>query len=167
MMPPALQQLIESMNAAVAAAPEQLAQGVTAALGESMVDPSWLPAEKRHASHDHYTRHLLYSDPGDRFSILAIVWGRQQQSPIHAHYTWCGVGIYHGELSETYYRGNIAGKPPTPLETVRRGAGELSFDLPLTGIHRIANPGDETAISLHVYGVGEKKIATGVNRILG
>lgn len=167
MMPPALQRLVERLNAAVAAPPEELPRNVTAALAESVAGHAWLPDETQHASHDHYTRHLLYSDPDDRYSILAIVWGREQQSPIHAHYTWCGVGIYRGELTETHYREEAAGKPPAALGMHRRRAGELSFDLPLAGIHRIANLGDETAISLHVYGIGKKKITTGVNRILG
>jgi 3-mercaptopropionate dioxygenase len=167
MTPPALQRLIGRLDAAAEAPPQELPRRVTAALAESVAVNDWLPPEAQRASHDHYTRHLLYSDPGDRYSILAIAWGCAQQSPIHAHYTWCGVGIYRGELTETHYREEAAGRPPTALDACRRRAGELSFDLPLTGIHRIANLGSETAVSLHIYGIGRQKITTGVNRILG
>ncbi|MEK6594000.1 MAG: cysteine dioxygenase family protein, partial [Pseudomonadota bacterium] len=129
MTPPALQCLIERMNAAVAAPPEELPRMVTAALAESVAGDAWLPDEILRASHDHYTRRLLYGDPGERYSILVIVWGRQQQSPIHTHYTWCGVGIYRGELTETHYREEAAGKAPAALGIRRCRAGELSFDL--------------------------------------
>lgn len=167
MMPPALLRLIERMNAALALQPPELPLKVTAALAESVADPAWLPDEMLRASHDRYTRHLLYSDPAGRYSILAIVWGRHQQSPIHDHYTWCGVGIYRGELIETHYQGQPAGRLPATLGSRHRRAGDMSFDPPLTGIHRIANLGEETAVSLHIYGVGREKIASGVNRILG
>ena len=167
MTPPALQRLIDSLDAAVAAPDAALPLNVTRALAECVAERGWLPQDKQRASHDHYTRHLLYSDPGDRYSILAIVWGREQSSPIHAHYTWCGVGVYSGELTETHYREQAGGRLPAPLATRRRRAGELSFDLPLTGVHRIANTGDETAVSLHVYGIGRQRIAKGVNRVLG
>jgi hypothetical protein len=56
---------------------------------------------------------------------------------------------------------------PTPLRTVRRDTGTSSFDSALGGIHRIVNNSGDIAISLHVYGVGKARVATGVNRILG
>ena len=43
----------------------------------------WVPPERRRVSHEHYARHLVYADPADRFSILAIVWDRGHWKPVH------------------------------------------------------------------------------------
>lgn len=160
-----LQKLIDDLATAVSAPPEQRAQAMTAALRESLIENSWLPPERRRASHDKYARHLLYGDPGDRFSILAIAWDHGQMSPIHAHHTWCAVGVYSGVLMESFYR-EIMGDAPQLLRTMRRAAGTLSFDPPLSAMHRIANDSGALAVSLHVYGVGKDHISTGINRIL-
>ena len=162
---PELQHLAERISAALALAPRDMALEVRGALRDVTAEPNWLPAERRRARHDNYARHLLYEDPEGRFSILALVWERGQKSPIHGHYCWCGVGVYQGELTETYYRESLEGLPMR-IGSARRGAGTLSFDGPASGIHRIANEGDVLAISLHVYGIAGSRIANGVNRVL-
>lgn len=162
-----LQRLIESMDTAVAAPAANLAAMVTAALEESVASPDWLSADQCRASHDHYTRHVLHGDPGGRYTIVAIVWGARQRSPIHAHHTWCGVGIYRGRISEALYRENVDGGAPVLSKIAMRDAGTLSFDQGNDGIHRIANNESEAAVSIHVYGVDRARITTGVNRVLG
>lgn len=161
-----LHRLVARMNAAVAAPANDLPSLVTAALGESVAQPDWLTPEQCRASHDHYTRHVLYGDPDGRYTVVAIVWGALQSTPIHAHHIWCGVGVYSGEITETLYRENTTGAP-LPLTSVVRGNGTLSFDLPNNSIHRITNAGHDTAVSIHIYGVSEARITTGVNRVLG
>ena len=165
MTAPALQRLIDDVGAAVSGAANALEQRVTAALHAAVVQAEWIPPERRRANHDHYARHVLYGDPGGRFSILSIVWAPGQMSPIHAHHTWCGVAVYLGTLTETFFQDEAAGAMPVPVRSVRREAGTLSFDPPLTGIHRITNEGRENAISIHVYGLGREQITTGVNRV--
>jgi hypothetical protein len=51
---------------------------------------------------------------------------------------------------------------PGPLQALVRG-----LDAGGRSVHRIGNAGGETAVSLHVYGVGAARVATGVNRVLG
>lgn len=162
---PQIERLAAHVGAAVSLAPEAMAREVTAALREATVTPAWLPAERRRASHDNYARHLLYGDPGGRYSILAIVWDHGQMSPVHGHHCWCAVGVYQGELTETYYRENGSGGLPAPVRTARRGAGTLSFEPAASAIHRIANESGAVAISLHVYGVHRDRIASSVNRV--
>ena len=87
-------------------------------------------------------------------------------SPIHGHHTWCAVSVYSGVLTESFYRENAGGAPEL-LRTMRRPAGNSSFDPPLSAVHRIANESGAPAVSLHVYGVGSDDIAAGVNRVLG
>jgi predicted metal-dependent enzyme (double-stranded beta helix superfamily) len=165
MTAPALLRLVNDVDAAVSGSTDALAPAVTAALGVAVSQPDWIPLDRRRASHEHYARHLLYGDPAGRFSILSIVWGPGQRSPIHAHHTWCGVAVYRGTLTETIFREDTAGALPVKIRSVTRGACTISFDRALTGIHSIANEGDGLALSIHVYGVGRDRIETGVNRI--
>jgi predicted metal-dependent enzyme (double-stranded beta helix superfamily) len=162
---PQVERLAGRIGSALELIPASMAVEVQAALGEATARPDWLPRERRRASHENYARHLLYADPAGRYSILAIVWDHGQMSPVHAHYCWCGVGVYQGELSESYYREAAGGDIPVLVGTTRRTAGTLSFDPAASGIHRIANESGATAISLHVYGVAPGGISTGVNRI--
>ena len=167
MTAPALQELIVALDTAVAGPAETLAHAVTAALESVVSEPEWVPADRRRASHDNYARHVLHGDAAGRYSILSIVWNPGQMSPIHAHLTWCAVAVYRGTLSETFFRDDSVGATPVAIRTVTRTARTLSFDRPLTAIHRLANDGLETAISIHVYGLGPDRITTGVNRIYG
>lgn len=167
MTAPALQRLIDDLGAAVSGDAGGLAQGVTGALKVAVSQSEWIPPDRRRASHDNYARHVLYGDPAGRYSILSIVWGPGQRSPIHAHHTWCGVAVYRGTLTETFFLDESSGSIPVPIRTVTRAAHTLSFDRALTGIHRIANDGTDVAISIHVYGVGADRVTTGVNRVYG
>jgi len=163
-VPPQLQRLVDRISAAAALAPDALASEVKAALRDATAAPGWLPPERRRADHQRYARHLLYGDPGGRFSILSLVWDRAQMSPIHAHHCWCAVGVYRGMLTETYYREAEVGEPPVETGSTRHAVGASTFD-PGSGIHRLANVSGVLAVSLHVYGVAADRIASGVNRI--
>lgn len=163
---PELARLTDRIGDAVALAQESTAHEIKAALAEATAAAVWLPPERRRASHENYARHLLYGDPGGRFSILAIIWDHGQMSPIHGHHCWCALGVYSGTLTETYYR-EESGGTPVAIDTKRRGAGTPSFEPAHHGIHRIANDSGAIAISLHVYGVAPDRISTGVNRLVG
>lgn len=163
---PQLQQLAMRVDASLKLGADAMAREIQAALREATAEATWLPEERRRASHENYARHLLYGDPVGRFSILAIVWDHGQKSPIHGHYCWCAVGVYEGRLTESYYRESPAGGPPVLVDSLRRNTGTPSFDPPSSGIHRIANDSGARAISLHIYGIGKEGIAAGVNRVL-
>lgn len=163
-MEPALTRLVADLDAALLAPDAELGQRVTEALGRAVAQPQWLSSERRRANHDNYARHLIHADPAGRYSVLAIVWMPHQHSPVHGHHTWCGVGVYSGTLTETYYRDD-GGARPAEIRSLVRTPRSLSFDRPLNAIHSIANRGTENAVSLHVYGVGADAISTRVNRI--
>ncbi len=164
-MPEALQNLVRRLDAALAVPRDAFPAAVTAALGEAVASADWLQPEQLRVDPAQYARHLLYADPLDRYTVVSLVWGNGQQSPIHGHHTWCGVAVYRGEISETFY--NAHNGIPAPLRTVRRKAGTLSFDGGDAGVHRIANPDGDVAVSIHVYGIAATRVATGVNRVLG
>ena len=161
-----LQTLVAELDRAMHLPTDRLPAAVTAALGEALTSRDWLPPEMCRAHPERYARNLLHADTAERYALLAIAWGPGQHSPLHGHYCWCGVGVYSGELVETHFRDAGAHRAPVEVERVCRRAGDLSFDQPLTGIHRIDNRTSEVAVSLHVYGVSRDRIATGVNRIV-
>lgn len=158
---PAMSRLVAGATAAARVEP----QGVLEAIRGSLFDLDLLAEEHRRASPDRYTRHLVHADPDGLFSVLAIVWGPGQGSPVHGHHTWCAVGVYAGELVETFYRPGPEGADPVAEREVLRRPGDQCFDAGGPGIHRIRNDGHDVAISIHVYGVGADRISTGVNRI--
>jgi predicted metal-dependent enzyme (double-stranded beta helix superfamily) len=164
-VPAQLQRLADSIGIATGLDSIGMERAIRAALQEATAGERWLPAERRRANHERYARHLLYGDPAGRFSILSLVWDHGQESPIHGHHTWCAVGVYDGELTETRYREGYGGRAPVEIGAERRAAGSLSFDPPRSAIHRIANRSGGVAISLHVYGVAPERISTGVNRV--
>jgi predicted metal-dependent enzyme (double-stranded beta helix superfamily) len=164
-VPAQLHQLASRIGTATGLDPAGMEREIRAALQQATTGERWLPAERRRANHDRYARHLLYGDPAGRFSILSLVWDHGQESPVHGHHTWCAVGVYDGELTETRYREGYGGRAPVEIGTERRAAGSLSFDPPRSAIHRIANRSGGVAVSLHVYGVAPDRISTGVNRV--
>lgn len=117
-----------------------------------------------------YSRHLMYADPGGRFSLLGIVWPAGQHSPLHAHRTWCVFGVHSGAVIQS------VGRLPTVetgdlvdegLEVQELRPGEVCRDAG-DGLyaHRMSNRSAGLAVSLHVYGVASTEIEEGINRII-
>jgi len=159
--------LAAEISAAWFEAPRDMAERVKAALRRAAADPDLLTAEQRQASAERYARHVIYSDPSGRFTILAIVWGPGQFSPPHAHHTWCAYAVQSGPLEETLFAWNAAEDKAVPLSTEVRNAGYGCYAGPgLDQIHRLGNSGDRPAISIHVYGVEQERISTHVNRMV-
>lgn len=162
---PPLQALVQALDNALAHGGEPQAAYITSALSIAVAAGKWLPHEQRRANHERYARHLIYADPQQQFSILALVWAPGQASPIHAHRTWCSVAVYQGMLTETFYAMAPGRKAPIEARREIRSAGSTSFDGADHAIHALANLSRADAISLHVYGVGGEQVATGINRI--
>ncbi len=162
-----LERMVARLDKVVAGPRKQLAFGVSTALAECVTERNWIARGQLAAGNEQYVRHILHSDPGGRFSVVAIVWRPGQRSSVHAHYTWSGAAVYCGELTETIYRVSRGTAPPVPVSNIRRRAGDFTFHWPLNEIHQVGNEGAETAISIHVYGVGCEWLATGVNRFIG
>jgi predicted metal-dependent enzyme (double-stranded beta helix superfamily) len=137
------------------------------ALERAVADPTLLSAKHRVPEKKCYARHVLYSDPFGRFTILAIVWGPQQFSPPHAHDAWCAYAVYDGPLHETGYALDASGMRAKAICAAVRNPGYSCFaGAGLDQIHRLGNAGTKPAISIHVYGVERERIATHVNRVL-
>ena len=123
--------------------------------------PAWLRPEHRVGDPKGYMRHILYVDPEDRFVITAITWLPGQMSAMHGHLVWCVYGIVEGELTEEQFDASLFRR-----KTAIYGAGQLADrDLDQNMIHRVANAGHSTVVSLHLYGVAAARVTTGINRI--
>ncbi len=91
----------------------------------------------------------LHSEPG--LTVLHTVVNPGFVSPPHDHRTWAVIGVYDGEENNTFYRliagsrriEQIGGRNVRPGEVLTLG---------LDAIHKIANPGSNKLIALHVYG---------------
>ncbi len=145
------------------AAPEaEVPSRIAALLPPLLATPNLLTTEHRLVPPHGYARHDLYICPSEAFSVLAVVWPAGIVSPIHDHKTWCAFGVYEGVIRETRYaRSATAVVSATDLL-----AGDVAC-LPVDGpdIHCMHNPGDEPAISIHVYGGDAGKLGPNVKNI--
>ena len=161
---------------------DAMAAGISAALRRASGDPSAAVAEvlSVHAADpllllgrdcpcraETYIRHLLHEDAEEGWAVAALVWRPGQMSPVHAHNAWCAVGVHRGVLTETFYELPEEGALPIPCGTALRRPGEITFGPARPdAIHRLANLGTETAISIHAYGLPYGRFCTDLNSIL-
>lgn len=159
-----LSELIDGINKACANAAAQLPQRVFHLLQNAGPVIAGLPPAP---TSDTYTRHVLYSDPNGRFTVIAIVWQPGQYSPVHAHYTWCAYQVMQGELTEQHYTWSTEANRAACLRTIAKPRGHGGAGHPgLEQIHRLGNAGAHLAVSLHVYGIDGGRVATHVNRLV-
>jgi predicted metal-dependent enzyme (double-stranded beta helix superfamily) len=108
---------------------------------------------------DRVAGHLLHAEPDGAFSILGLVWRPWQTTRIHDHITWCVVGVLSGIEHEELFDEAL-----NPIGTRDNPPGEVSGFAPPGDIHRIRNVGDETAISLHIYGTDITRVGSSARR---
>jgi 3-mercaptopropionate dioxygenase len=159
-----LDQVIGRLREAVyggASVPQRVA-AVQSTLRSCLTVTSWLPESCRQPAHDCYARHLVHRDPQDRFSVVAMVWGPGQKTPVHDHSgVWCVEGIYEGRLAITRY--DLIGAIEDGIarflrhDEIQEGIGATGALIPPVEYHTIENPFDAAAISVHVYGCDMKR----------
>ncbi|MGO4304798.1 cysteine dioxygenase [Cupriavidus sp. RAF12] len=159
--------LTTGMEATLAQSARMVAAHVAASLPDADTLLAALPPGALDGSPETYTRHLVHADPYERFSVMLLIWRPGQFSPVHGHRTWCAYRVLRGTLSERHYRWNPESRTATQVNAVTREAG-ATFSVPagLQHIHALGNASDEVAISLHIYGVEQDRIATGVNLLV-
>jgi 3-mercaptopropionate dioxygenase len=140
-------------------------QAVARAIGMHVASPALLAGVPTPCCAERYIRHLLHEDAAGGWAVAALVWRPGQMSPVHAHRSWCAVGVHRGVLAESHYRPAAI---PVPTGLQLRHPGETTYggaDPNL--IHRLANLGCEIAISIHAYGLPYARFCTDLNLILG
>lgn len=100
-----------------------------------------------------------YDAPDGSYSLQVFVWPPGTGTRIHDHSSWgafcCAVGAVLEERYERLDDGSQQGRAHLrkAWRRVWRKQDGVSTLLPLEGgIHRIANPGNSTAVSVHLYG---------------
>jgi predicted metal-dependent enzyme (double-stranded beta helix superfamily) len=116
--------------------------------GEQFVDAAYLqPAA------DRYARRLLHRDPQGRYSVVVMVWGTDQGTPLHDHAgVWCVECVYRGRIRVTSFdleSGPDADRAYAGIGGVcrRRRAGASAAVR-----HMIENADRTPSVTLHVYG---------------
>lgn len=136
---------------------ESLVKEAERLMGQLIDDCSWLPEEACKTDQKHYARHSLYHDPKDRFEIIALAWLPGQKTPIHDHDgTWGVEGVVCGRMKVTNFL-----RISQPAEDIiqLRQCGTMTFGqhstgqlLPPSDCHILEATGDQTVITIHVYG---------------
>jgi len=156
---PTTQSLIERLDEATQATDfETITQGVKSALQDCIaedklhLDDAWCePCENG------YGRRLVHRDPNGRYSVVAMIWGEGQGTPIHDHDDkWCVECVYQGEIEVTSYEVCPTADPDkVTVEfcgTVDATIGEAGALIPPHDYHVIQNQKQPTAVTIHVYG---------------
>jgi predicted metal-dependent enzyme (double-stranded beta helix superfamily) len=102
-----------------------------------------------------YARRCLFRDPGGRFSVVVMVWGPGQGTPLHDHAGhWCVECVYDGRIQVTSFE--LEQESPGRVcfqerSSVQAGIGAAGALIPPFEYHTIHNPFDAKAVTIHVY----------------
>src|SRR5215831_9181466 len=124
---PALDALVCAIEAACAGDARRMPARIVAALQDAAAQADLLTPDQRIPQAGCYARHVLHSDPGGRFTVVAIVWAPDQFSPIHGHHTWCAYAVHDNALEETVYAWDPAIGAARPVRTQLRPPGYGCF----------------------------------------
>lgn len=111
-----------------------------------------------------YTRSMLMTGKG--FNVMLLCWAPGCSSPVHGHScveslarSNCFMFVLEGTLAETVYP-ESAIIPGSKSVDARAGrtrhhkAGEIAYINDSLGLHKVGNPFDARAVSVHVYAPG-------------
>jgi 3-mercaptopropionate dioxygenase len=143
---------------------QETARLVAGELRSHLPTPDILTAAQQVGDPDEYRSHLLHVEPGGAFSIVGLVWLPGQMTPIHDHVTWCVFGVLQGVEYEELFTLDEENRCLIESGTSSNDTGEVHGFAPPGDIHRVRNAGDETAISLHIYGTDVSRIGSSVRR---
>jgi predicted metal-dependent enzyme (double-stranded beta helix superfamily) len=154
-----LSQFICDMTWMVSTVTEDAEQVVEAErlVGRLVKGTAWLPPESYGPVSEGYARYSLYCDPENRFEVVVLVWKPGQSTPLHDHDgTWGAEGVVKGRLQVTGFEqvsetadGQISLADLGTVVVNEHGTGQL---LPPADCHIVACYGEETAVTVHVYG---------------
>lgn len=156
-----LEQLTAGVRSAIAVRGDwsHTAQLVADQLRAHLPSTDVLTPEQRVGSPDHAVGHTLHVEPDGSFSITAVVWRPHQFTRIHDHTTWCVFGVIQGVEHEDVYDADLR-----RIGQNDNLVGDVNGFAPPGDIHRVHNPRDEVAISIHIYGTDITRIGSSVRR---
>lgn len=151
--------LIEVLDEAVAGLsdPEAITARVQKRLSALILDGSVsLPEELLQPAPGHYARRLVHRSPELGYSVVAMVWGPGQSTPLHDHAgTWCVEGVFDGRIEVIQYNLLQDDGERYKFEwagSIVTGFGTAGSLIPPYEYHTIANAQPTASVTLHVYG---------------
>lgn len=142
----------------------QTARLVARELTRHLPAPDVLTPKQRIGDPEGYRSYPLHTEPDGSFSVVALVWRPGQVTPIHDHVTWCVYGVVRGIEHEELFALDEGRGCLVEAGTSTNRAGDVNGFAPPGDIHRVRNVGDNTAISIHVYGTDVSRIGSSVRR---
>jgi predicted metal-dependent enzyme (double-stranded beta helix superfamily) len=98
----------------------------------------------------------MHRDPAGRYSVVVMVWGTDQGTPLHDHAgSWCVECVYRGRIRVTSF--DLESEPGveplrfTPESVVFAGVGEAGHLIPPFEYHMIENADRTPSVTIHVY----------------
>lgn len=114
-----------------------------------------LPAEFLEPTPGKYARRLLHRDPKNRYSMVIMVWGPGQGTPLHDHCGhWCVECVYRGQIKVVSYSNQSEEGDRfrfAPEKEVYAGCGDAGALIPPFEYHTIENAQEAPAVTIHVY----------------
>jgi predicted metal-dependent enzyme (double-stranded beta helix superfamily) len=150
---PGLCELVRTLHDVVEATPPPHRPAALAvALAPFLGRADLLRDADRRGSPDHYRTNVMHVHPRGAYSVVALVWQPGQRTSIHCHRSWCVVGVHQGCELERSFRLDAGALVQVDEHLLEQGhvtwllQGEQD-------IHDVANAGDTTTISIHIYGL--------------
>ena len=164
-----LDQLISDIREVVAAGgePADVSRSVAQRLEPYLGNDDLLLPAQREPDPIQYRQHILHVETDGSFSIVSLCWLPGQETPIHDHVSWCVVGVHEGLELETSYRLNVDNDGNEALSETGQLTcipGMTEALTPPGDIHKVANAGDDLAISIHIYGADIGKLGSSILR---
>ena len=150
-----LHQFLAAMTRLVDSAPAEadlIAQSQVL-MTDLLEQDDWLSPEFTVAHPHQPQQFLIYADPQSRFSVVSLVCGPRQSTPIHDHTVWGLMGMLRGSLScQPYSRMSDGRWVPAGFQ-IDMLAGDIEAVSPRTGdVHKVWNPlADQVSISIEIY----------------
>jgi len=149
----ALANFCASASTMIATVPEtDIPRRIIGILPSLLAEPSLLLEAEALCTHQGYARNPVFICPKGKFSIFSMVWPAGAETPIHDHRSWCAMGVYEGEVEESFF--SESGPGEVNLERTKTfeegGCSALPWGRP--NIHKISNRTKQRAISIHIYG---------------
>ena len=96
-----LHQFLAAMTRLVDSAPAEadLIAQAQVLMTDLLEQDDWLSPEFTVAHPHQPQQFLIYADPQSRFSVVSLVCGPRQSTPIHDHTVWGLMGMLRGSLS--------------------------------------------------------------------
>ena len=161
-----LDELVSAIRAVVSRHADwrQTARLVARELERGLPTPDALTQKQRTGDPRGYRSYPLHIEPDGSFSIVALVWRPGQVTPVHDHVTWCVFGVVQGLEHEELFKLDEERECLVEAGTKTNRAGDVSGFAPPGDIHRVRNAGEDTAISIHIYGTDVSRIGSSVRR---